>query len=205
VSVDPKAVDYAPFATVPHLRAGHIITEPEEVVGLLAELVESELPKRTQLLQQAGCSNFRELRSRHPETGAKYLVVVIDEYADLGLTLDETERAELERGILRLAQRARAAGVFLILATQRPSVDFVAGGVKANLSTRISFRLPQRVDSQVILDEPGAEDLLGAGDLLLLHEGHIQRLQGYFASTDEIARLLNNRIATRRDDDEAQH
>jgi S-DNA-T family DNA segregation ATPase FtsK/SpoIIIE len=150
-------------------------------------------------LQQTGCSNLRELRARRPEAGAKYLVVVIDEYADLGLSLEKPERADLERRILRLAQRARAAGIFLVLATQRPSVDFITGAVKANLATRISLRLPQRVDSQVILDQPGAEDLLGAGDLLLLHEGRVQRLQGYFASTDEISRLLNDRY---RDEEE---
>ena len=203
--VDPKSVDYAPFAAVPHLRGGHIITEPEEAIELLQELTESELARRTQLLQHAGCSNFRELRARHPETGARYLVVVIDEYADLGLSLEKAERAEFERQVVRLAQRGRAAGIFLILATQRPSVDLITGRVKANLPTRISFRLPQRVDSQLILDEPGAEDLLGAGDLLLLHEGCLQRLQGFFLSTEEITKLIDDRITKRGFNDEAQH
>jgi DNA segregation ATPase FtsK/SpoIIIE-like protein len=203
--VDPKAVDYAPFSAVPHLRGGHIITEPEEAIEQLREVTGPELARRTQLLQGAGCSNFRELRTRHPDSGARYLVVVVDEYADLGLTLGKTERAEFERQILRLAQRGRSAGIFLILATQRPSVDFITGAVKANFSTRVSFRLPQRVDSQVILDEPGAEDLLGAGDLLLLHEARLQRLQGYFASTEEITKLIDDRITKRGFNDEAQH
>ena len=203
--VDPKAVDYAPFSGVPHLRGDHVITEPEEAIDLLREVTGPELARRTQLLQDAGYSNFRELRTRHPDSGARYLVVVVDEYADLGLTLGKTERAEFERQILRLAQRGRAAGIFLILATQRPSVDFITGAVKANFSTRVSFRLPQRVDSQVILDEPGAEDLLGAGDLLLLHEARLQRLQGYFASTEEITKLVDDQITKWRKSDEGQH
>ena len=188
--VDPKAVDYAGFGSAPHLRAGHVITEPEEVIEHLRELVGPELARRTRLLQEARCSSYRELRTRRPDVASPYLVVVIDEFADLGMTLDKAERAEFEKHVLRLAQRARATGIFLVLATQRPSVEFVTGAVKANLSVRISFRLPQRIDSQVILDEPGAEDLLGAGDLLLLHEGRLQRLQGYFVSLEEVSQLL---------------
>ena len=95
--VDPKAVDYTPFSSLPHLRGGHIVTEPEEAIEMLRELTGPELARRTQLLQQAGCSNFRELRVRHPEAGGRYLVLVIDEYADLGLTLEKIERAEFER------------------------------------------------------------------------------------------------------------
>jgi S-DNA-T family DNA segregation ATPase FtsK/SpoIIIE len=117
-------------------------------------------------------------------------VVVIDEYAELVTILPKTEREEFERQILRLAQRARAVGIHMIIATQRPTTEFVTGAVKANLPTRISFRLPQRVDSMTIIDQPGAENLLGAGDMLLLHEGRLQRLQGYFVSMDEIATLV---------------
>jgi hypothetical protein len=192
--VDPKAVDYLAFSSIPHLRGGRIVTEPEEAVALLMDLTGPELARRTRLLQDAKCSSFRELRARGSD--AKYLVLVVDEFADLAVTLDKPDRAEFERQILRLAQRARAAGIFLILATQRPTVEFITGAVKANLPTRISFRLPQRVDSQVILDEAGAEALLGAGDLLLRHDGRLQRLQGYFASTEEAARLLHDEDAT---------
>jgi DNA segregation ATPase FtsK/SpoIIIE-like protein len=192
--IDPKAVDYSALARAPHLRARHIITEPDEAIEHLRDLCGPELARRTQLLQEARCSNFRELRGRQPEIAAPYFVAVIDEFADLGLALDKAARAEFERHVLRLVQRGRAAGIFLVLATQRPSVEFVTGAVKANLPTRISFRLPQRVDSQVILDEPGAEDLLGAGDLLLLHDARLQRLQGYFASTEDAAQLLEGRL-----------
>ena len=191
--VDPKAVDYGAFASAPHLRTGRVITEPEEAIEHLRDLTGPELARRTNLLQEARCSNYRELRTQRPDVASPYLVVVIDEFADLGLSLDRAERAEFEKQILRLAQRARAAGIFLVLATQRPSVEFVTGAVKANLPTRVSFRLPQRVDSQIILDEPGAEDLLGAGDLLLLHDGRLQRLQGCFVSMEEAAKLLEGR------------
>jgi len=138
---------------------------------------------------------LRELHAKRPDLEIGYLVVVVDEYADLVTVLCGSERADFEKQVLRLTQRARAVGIHLIIATQRPSTDFVTGAVKANLPTRISFRLPQRTDSMVILDQPGAERLLGAGDMLLWREGRVQRLQGYFASTEEIARLLTDRIA----------
>jgi hypothetical protein len=192
--IDGKAIDFGAFTSVPHLRGGRIVTEAEEAVALLKELAGPELRRRTQLLQDTRCSSFRELRLRKPGVDAGYLVVVIDEFADLAMTLDKPQRAEFEREIVRLGQRARAAGIFLILSTQRPTVEFVTGAIKTNLATRVSFRLPSRVDSQVILDGPGAEDLLGAGDLLLLHEGRLQRLQGCFSSIDDVSQLIAGRL-----------
>jgi len=193
--IDPKALDFTAFAKLPHLRDGHIVTEPEDAIDSLRRLAEEELPRRTELLQKAGCVNLRELHAKRPDLEIGYLVVVVDEYADLVTVLCGSERADFEKQVLRLTQRARAVGIHLIIATQRPSTDFVTGAVKANLPTRISFRLPQRTDSMVIIDQPGAERLLGAGDMLLWREGRVQRLQGYFASTEEIARLLTDRIA----------
>ena len=190
VIIDPKAIDFSPFAPLPHLRGGRIVTEPEEAINVLRELTGLELAERTRILQNARCPNIRELRSRRPDLGVKHIVVAIDEYAELVTILAKTEREEFERQILRLAQRARAVGIHMIIATQRPTTEFVTGAVKANLPTRISFRLPQRVDSMTIIDQPGAENLLGAGDMLLLHEGRLQRLQGYFVSMDEIATLV---------------
>ncbi len=190
VIIDPKAIDFSPFAMLPHLRGGRIVTEPEEAISVLGELTGPELAERTRILQDARCPNIRELRVRRPDLGVKHIVVVIDEYAELVTILPKTEREEFERQILRLAQRARAVGIHMIIATQRPTTEFVTGAVKANLSTRISFRLPQRVDSMTIIDQPGAENLLGAGDMLLLQEGRLQRLQGYFVSMDEIATLV---------------
>ena len=190
VIIDPKAIDFSPFASLPHLRGGRIVTEPEEAINVLRELTGPELAARTRILQDARCPNIRELRARRPDLGVKHIVVAIDEYAELVTILAKTEREEFERQILRLAQRARAVGIHMIIATQRPTTEFVTGAVKANLPTRISFRLPQRVDSMTIIDQPGAESLLGAGDMLLLHEGRLQRLQGYFVSMDEIATLV---------------
>jgi hypothetical protein len=190
VIIDPKAIDFSPFAMLPHLRGGRIVTEPEEAINVLGELTGPELAERTRILQDARCPNIRELRARRPDLGVKHIVVAIDEYAELVTILPKTEREEFERQILRLAQRARAVGIHMIIATQRPTTEFVTGAVKANLPTRISFRLPQRVDSMTIIDQPGAENLLGAGDMLLLHEGRLQRLQGYFVSMDEIATLI---------------
>jgi S-DNA-T family DNA segregation ATPase FtsK/SpoIIIE len=193
--IDPKALDFVPFASLPHVRGGHIITEPEEAIDALIDLTEHELPRRTQLLQDAGCSSLRDLRARRPDLAVKYIVVAIDEYADLVAVLGKAARPAFERQILRLTQRARAIGIHIILATQRPSTEFVTGAVKSNLPTRIAFRLPQRIDSMVILDQPGAERLLGSGDMLLSRDGRIQRIQGYFASMEESASLMAERIA----------
>jgi hypothetical protein len=192
--IDAKALDFAPFAKLPHVLGGAIITEPEDAFQALQRLIDVELPRRTQLLQEAGCTNLRELRSKHSTPSVKPIVVVIDEFAELVSILEGKERVIFQKKVLRLAQRARAVGIHLIIATQRPSTDFVVGTLKANLPTRISFRLPQRTDSMVILDQPGAERLLGAGDMLLLNEGRVQRLQGYFASTEEISRYVSERI-----------
>jgi DNA segregation ATPase FtsK/SpoIIIE-like protein len=190
IIIDAKRLDFLPFARLPHLRFGRVIEEPEEAIEVLRSVADAELSDRTRLLQEVGCPNFRELRERHPERPAKNLVIVIDELAELVTVLPKQERFEFEREILRLAQRARAVGIHLVVATQRPSTEFITGAVKANLPTRIAFRLPQRIDSAVIIDQPGAESLLGAGDLLVLHEGRLQRLQGYFVSTAEIVETV---------------
>jgi hypothetical protein len=200
--IDPKALDFTAFAGLPHLMGGHIVTEPEDAIDSLCLLTEEELPRRTQILKDAGCVSLRELHAKRPDLKLGYLVVVVDEYADLVTVLGGAEHAEFEKQVRRLTQRARAVGIHLVIATQRPSTDFVTGAVKANLPTRISFRLPQRSDSMVIIDQPGAERLLGAGDMLLWREGRLQRLQGYFASTEEIARLLADRIEQLKGDRE---
>jgi len=191
VIVDPKGLDFWPLARLPHLRKGLIIDDPAQAVEVLRDITGLELAARTRILQEAGCSSFRELRARYPGAEAKNLVIAIDEYADIITTLPKDEREDFERQVMRLAQRARAVGVHLIVATQRPTVDLITGSVKANLPSRISFRLPQRTDSLVILDQAGAETLLGAGDMLLLHEGCLQRLQGYYVSTSEVASLVD--------------
>jgi DNA segregation ATPase FtsK/SpoIIIE-like protein len=191
VIIDPKGLDFSALTSLPHLRGGRVITDPTEAIDLLKDLLERELPARTELLRRAGCVNMRELRQRGNDE-AKNIVVVIDEFADLMTVFQKSEREDFEKDVLRLAQRARAVGIHLILATQRPTAEFITGAIKTNMPTRISFRVPERVDSFVILDRQGAESLLGEGDLLMLNDGRLQRLQGYYISQDEIVRLLTD-------------
>jgi S-DNA-T family DNA segregation ATPase FtsK/SpoIIIE len=118
-------------------------------------------------------------------------VVVIDEFADLILSLNKGEREVFEKQVNRLAATGRAAGIHLVIATQRPTTDIITGTIKANITARVSFRLPSQVDSRTILDRPGAENLLGQGDMLMSIDNDVQRLQGYFASYDELQQLLS--------------
>ncbi|MGO9661975.1 MAG: DNA translocase FtsK [Polyangia bacterium] len=190
IIVDIKAVDFAIVARLPHLCGGEVVSDPERAVEALQQLTGPELQRRTTLLRENNCPNFRELRAKLPDQHLKSTVVVIDELADLMTTFSRSEREDFEKSLLRLAQRARSVGVHLLVATQRPTREFIGGAIKANLPCRIAFRLPQRIDSAVILDQNGAEMLLGAGDLLLLHNGVLQRLQAYFAPTEQQAQLV---------------
>lgn len=190
IVIDIKAVDFAIVARLPHLCGGEVISDPEREVETLQQLTGPELQRRTTLLRENNCPNYRELRAKLPDQHLKSTVVVIDELADLMTTFSRSEREDFEKSLLRLAQRARSVGVHLLIATQRPTREFIGGGIKANLPCRIAFRLPQRIDSAVILDQNGAEMLLGAGDLLLLHNGVLQRLQAYFVPTEQQAQLV---------------
>ncbi|MGC9986879.1 MAG: DNA translocase FtsK [Polyangia bacterium] len=190
IVIDIKAVDFAIVARLPHLCGGEVISDPERAVETLQQLTGPELQRRTTLLRENNCPNYRELRAKLPDQHLKSTVVVIDELADLMTTFSRSEREDFEKSLLRLAQRARSVGVHLLIATQRPTREFIGGGIKANLPCRIAFRLPQRIDSAVILDQNGAEMLLGAGDLLLLHNGVLQRLQAYFVPTEQQAQLV---------------
>jgi S-DNA-T family DNA segregation ATPase FtsK/SpoIIIE len=191
--IDLKSVDFTAFARLPHLRCGGIVTAPYDAIEALHALTDEELPRRTRLLRDAACPNFRDLAARDQECAAAPIVVIIDEFADLICVLDRHQRDDLERVVLRLAQRARAVGIYLVLATQRPSTEFISGSIKANFPCRVSFRLPQRLDSLVVLDQIGAEKLLGAGDMLLLHDGRLHRLQGYYVTVDEEVQLLTRK------------
>lgn len=197
--IDIKTVDFGCLAGQPHLRAGAAIDDVDLAVTLLQELAGPELEKRTEILRQAGCANLAELQTKHPGHGVKRTVVVVDELGDLMTILSRDERREFERGVLRLAQRARAVGIHLVIATQRPTREFITGAIKANLPCRISLRLPQRSDSAVILDQPGAERLSGMGDMLLLHNGQMERLQGYYVDvrTPEALASLRGTLRTR--------
>ena len=151
------------------------IYEIDEAIKALSWLIE-EMESRYQTLENHGVKNIKEYKN---EIGRSmpYLITVIDECADLIMT---DERAE--KLIIRLAQKARAVGIHLVIGTQRPSVDVISGLIKANFPTRISFMTSSRMDSQVVLDQPGAEQLIGKGDMLFLnpHSRGLQRLQGLF-------------------------
>jgi len=187
--VDPKRVELTGYNGIPHLLAP-VVVELERVVGAL-QWVLREMDQRYHKLAQAGCRNVKDYNAKRAERGERklpYLVVIIDELADLMmLAPDETERS-----ITRLAQLARATGIHLVIATQRPSVDVVTGLIKANFPARIAFAVASGVDSRVILDQPGAERLLGRGDMLFQAPDAAApvRLQGTYISDNEIQRLV---------------
>lgn len=188
--VDPKATDFVLYNGLPYLRSGQVITEAEDAIDHLRRLTDEEMRERTATLQRARLPNISEYNIAHPNAPLRPIVVVIDEYADLIAVLSKKDRAEFEREINRLAQRARSVGIHLVLATQRPTADIVTGQLKANMPCRVSFRLPQRVDSQTILDQSGAENLFGRGDMLLMLNDRLMRLQGYYMSPQEMTRFL---------------
>ncbi|MEW6239823.1 MAG: DNA translocase FtsK 4TM domain-containing protein [Chloroflexota bacterium] len=189
ILVDPKRVELTGYNGVPHLLAP-VVVEMERVVGAL-QWMTREMDKRYHEFARIGARNIVDYNQRMTSQGGKrlpFLVVVIDELADLMLIApDETERT-----ITRLAQLARATGIHLILATQRPSVDVVTGLIKANFPARIAFAVASGVDSRVILDQPGAERLLGRGDMLYQapESPSPVRLQGVFVSDHEIHGLV---------------
>ena len=187
--VDPKRVELTGYNGIPHLLAP-VVVDLERVVGAL-QWVAREMDQRYQRLADYGARNIVDYNKRLAEQGENrlpYLVVIIDELADLMmLAPDETERT-----ITRLAQLARATGIHLVISTQRPSVDVVTGLIKANFPARIAFAVASGVDSRVILDQPGAERLLGQGDMLFQAPDAAApvRLQGTFVSDPEIQRLV---------------
>ncbi|WP_276260567.1 FtsK/SpoIIIE domain-containing protein [Haloglomus litoreum] len=179
--LDPKGVDFGRFADLPHVERGTYLDTPDACTDHLIELLNTELPERKQRLQESGFASVSELNEYAEEMGHEpmpYHVIIIDEYADLIMSLDDNDDA-FEEAVTRLAQVGRAHGFVIFLATQRPSADIVSGKIKANFPCRISFRLPSNTDSRVILDEPGAEDLQGAGDMIVLTQDGKLRLQGY--------------------------
>jgi len=188
VMIDPKMVELTRFKGLPHLLS-EVETEVQRVIGVL-KWVTREMDERYKKFAQAGARhledynrNVKPHRERLP-----YIVVVIDELADLMLFAPD----EVERLICRIAQMARATGIHLILATQRPSVDVVTGLIKANFPARISFTVTSQIDSRVILDSAGAESLLGEGDMLYMasDSSKLVRVQGCFVSDEEIKRVV---------------
>ena len=188
--IDPKMVELSAYNQIPHLLIP-VVTDPKKASSALHWAV-SEMTKRYQLFKEEGVRNYRAYNERmETREGAQALpqiVIIIDELADLMMT----SPGEVEDSICRLAQMARAAGIHLIVATQRPSVDVITGLIKANIPSRISFAVSSQVDSRTILDMAGAEKLLGKGDMLFYPVGASKpiRTQGAFISEGEVSRLV---------------
>ena len=202
VLVDPKKVELSIYKAIEkHFLAklpgeeDAIITDTKKVVHTLNALC-IEMDNRYDLLKEAGCRNIREYnekfvaRKLNPEKGHQFLpfiVLVVDEFADLIMTAGK----EIELPIARLAQLARAVGIHLIIATQRPSVNIITGTIKANFPARIAFKVSSKIDSRTILDAGGAEQLIGKGDMLISYNGELVRLQCAFVDTPEVDKIVD--------------
>ncbi len=220
ILVDPKMLEMTQYACIPHLLTP-VITKPTEAIAALKWTL-SEMERRYRLMSKLNVRNiaqfnkgvvdavmsgkkiYIEQQIGYDNNGADefdsvemplepmpFIVVVIDEVADLMVVAGK----EIEMTVQRLAQMSRAAGIHLIMATQRPSVDIITGSIKANLPTRISFQLQSKIDSRTILGQPGAEQLVGNGDMLFMQGASLVRIQGAYVSTEEVDALVRYRCA----------
>jgi S-DNA-T family DNA segregation ATPase FtsK/SpoIIIE len=187
--VDPKMVELSVYNGAPHLLSP-VVTDVDKAASVLYWAVK-EMERRYALFNKAGArdlTRYNEYLAKRGEKALPYIVVIVDEMADLMMAAPE----EVEKHICRLAQMARATGMHLIISTHRPSVDVITGLIKANFPARIAFAVTSQVDSRVILDIPGAERLLGRGDMLFMapDASKLERLQGTFLSDDEINKVV---------------
>lgn len=186
VLIDPKRLEFASYARLPHLLGGRVVTDSTDAVDALERLCDG-MESRYELLEQSGCRDIASYRARGGHM--PYVVVVIDEWADLYYA----QKKAAESPLVRLAQKARAAGIHIVLATQRPSAKVVTGLIKANFPARMALRVGSMVDSRVILDCNGAEQLLGRGDSLVSGFGRTKpfRVHGAYCNPDEILNKIN--------------
>ncbi|MBU0721568.1 DNA translocase FtsK 4TM domain-containing protein [bacterium] len=188
--IDPKMLEFSIYNDIPHLLTP-VITKPKQAIVALNNMV-SEMERRYELMSENRTKNIENYNDKVKKEGGEhfpYIVVIIDELADLMMTSGK----DVEHSIARLAQMARASGIHLVVATQRPSVDVVTGLIKANLPSRISYRVGQKVDSKIILDQQGAESLLGKGDMLFTPPGAtgLVRLHAPWSTEEEIEKIVN--------------
>lgn len=194
--VDPKMVELSVYNDIPHLLIP-VVTNPRKASKALQKVVD-EMENRYELFAKVGVRNIAGFNAKVEEFNSQseykqiplpFIVVIVDELADLMMVASK----EVEDAIIRLGQKARAAGIHMILATQRPSVDVISGLIKANVPSRVAFAVSSGTDSRTILDENGAEKLLGRGDMLFkpINENHPVRLQGSFISDDDVERIVN--------------
>jgi S-DNA-T family DNA segregation ATPase FtsK/SpoIIIE len=189
IMVDPKRVELSVYNGIPHLLTP-VITNPEKALNALKWAV-AEMLRRYDLATQVNARNLKEYNSKvSKQEKLPYIVIVIDELADLMMS---GQKKEVEGSIARIAQMARAVGMHLIVATQRPSVDVITGLIKANIPSRIAFTVASQIDSRTVIDKMGAEDLLGRGDMLYYPTGAMEpeRIQGVFVETHEIESVVN--------------
>jgi S-DNA-T family DNA segregation ATPase FtsK/SpoIIIE len=189
ILVDPKRIELSHYESIPHLLTP-VVSSPKEAASVLANVV-GEMDRRYERLSKVRARNLPEANRAFRAAGEEplpYLLVVIDELADLMMISPQA----VEDAVIRLAQKSRAVGIHLVLATQRPSVDVITGMIKANVPSRIAFAVSSQTDSRVILDQAGAESLLGQGDMLFkpLGTSRLQRLQGAYVSEEEIALVV---------------
>ena len=202
VMIDPKMVEFSLYSKVERHFLAKMASEDESIVTDARKAVYTlnalclEMDKRLELCKNAAVRNIKEYNDKfiarrlNPLKGHRflpYIVVIIDEFADLIMTAKEVETP-----VTRLAQKARAIGIHLIIATQRPSVDVITGKIKANFPARIAFRVMQMIDSRTIIDRPGAEQLIGRGDMLLSKDGELTRIQCALVETNEVERIVNH-------------
>ena len=186
ILIDPKMLELSTYEGIPHLLCP-VITEAKKAASVLGWVVK-EMESRYRLMTKEGVRNIDGYNAKH-KLPMPYIVVVVDEMSDLMLVAGK----EIEACIQRLAQMARASGIHLIMATQRPSVDVITGTIKANFPTRISFQVTSKIDSRTILGEMGAEQLLGMGDMLYMAGGSkITRCHGPFVSDEEVEEIVNH-------------
>jgi S-DNA-T family DNA segregation ATPase FtsK/SpoIIIE len=196
ILIDPKRIELNHYESIPHLLTP-VVSSPKEASAVLLNVV-TEMERRYERLSQVRARNLAEANRAFRKRGEDelpYLLVVIDELADLMMVSPQ----EVEDSIIRLAQKSRAVGIHLVLATQRPSVDVITGMIKANVPSRIAFAVSSQTDSRVILDSNGAESLLGQGDMLFkpLGTSRLQRVQGAFVTEEEIALIVEQTRAQR--------
>lgn len=189
IMIDPKKVELTPYNGIPHLLAP-VVTEPKKASIVLQKMVK-EMEYRYELFSETNTRNIAGYNAKIKDEELKlpYIVIIVDELADLMMVASK----EVETSIARLAQMARAAGMHLIIATQRPSTDVITGLIKANIPSRIAFAVSSGIDSRTILDQTGAEQLLGKGDMLLSEQSSpvLERIQGAFLSDEEIYKVVD--------------
>jgi len=188
--IDPKMLEFSIYNDIPHLLTP-VITKPKQAIAALTNMV-AEMERRYELMAETRTKNIENYNEKIKKEGGEhfpYIVVIIDELADLMMTSGK----DVEFSIARLAQKSRACGIHLIVATQRPSVDVVTGLIKANLPSRVSYRVGQKIDSKIILDQMGAESLLGRGDMLFTPPGTtgLVRLHAPWATEEEIEKIVD--------------